>query len=843
MCRYMTFGSNGDPKAPSNSYSTKYRLEGLRSLVASAQILKVLCLDSSLQPIAIPPALMALGLPESENAKVEGRFLAAIDQRDHRVVTSQIRVARTRGIGGASVRLAGELKELVAEVAIQIFDLSESHDAIVFIIGDFKPRWGGEVVASLSQGVPMVQHHKTNALGQYFEVDSRITETVGWSPDEILGKTGASMLHDLDRDRAIQAWLAAVGGQDGTRHRCRQLTKNGDHKWIEYTYYNHLDDPDSPHMRIESLDVDSEMRALAQARVSVSQFETLAKALPVGVVQMDLKGELVFANSWIQEMTQVDGPNVASNQMLAAIKAEDVPKMRDALRRCLRLEEVDFHVRLMNFKSAEYRLCLVRCRPLLMDGEIFGMIASLEDITEATSIQNQLRSQAMTDHLTGLPNRAALIERLQDMIESQDRVAPQFACLFLDLDGFKLVNDGLGHEAGDQLLITIGQRLKSVLRPGDIVARVGGDEFVALCAWGSTREDVIRLAERLMAKVQEPIAVGNSTASVGVSVGIALQDGLDTKADVIIGNADMAMYDAKRAGGTRWAIYNDEMRQSLNQRFDLQSSMHDAIKNDEFRMHLQPLFNLQTNEVVAAEALIRWHHPIRGEISPGYFIPYVAESDLMIPLGWWIINDCCRIAAEMIATGAKDFRIGINITGTQLSEPGFANKVLATIARHGIDPFVVVLEVTETTWIDVGDQILATMQELVDAGVEIALDDFGTGYSSLNHVRDMPVQFLKIDYSYTSKLESCGATRAIVESIQDLANKLGLEIIVEGIETPEQLAIVQGMGMGSGQGYLMGRPCEEETFMELYAPLVRRERSQKATPLAEAAGHPVQNHI
>lgn len=809
------------------AYSANYRFEGLRTLAASTRISMVLCLDSALQPIAIPPELVALGLPESENVKLEDRFLAGIDSRDHRVVASQIRVARSRGIGGALVRLREDRKDAGAEVAIQIFDLTDEHDAIVFIIGHFQPRWGGEVVASTAQVSAKIQHHKTNELGQYTELDDRLSDSVGWDPAEILGRTGASMLHELDRERAIQAWLQAVGGQDGTRQRCRQLTKSGEYKWIEFTYYNHLDDPGGGYMRIETLDVDSEMRALARARVGVSQFETLAKALPVGVVQMDLKGELVFANSWVREMTQVDGPEVTSNQLLAAVNVEDVPRLRDALKRCLRLEEVDFRIRLKNFKSGEYRLCLVRCRPLIMDGEIFGMIASLEDITESTSIQNQLRNQAMTDDLTGLPNRAALIERLQEMIESPDRTTPEFACLFLDLDGFKLVNDGLGHEAGDLLLVTIGQRLKSVLRPGDIVARVGGDEFVALCAWGSTASDVVKLAERLMAKVQEPVNVGSSHASVGVSVGIALHDGRDTKADVIIGNADMAMYDAKRAGGTRWAIYNDEMRQSMNQRFDLQSSMHDAIQNNEFQMHLQPLFNLQSNEVVAAEALIRWYHPTRGEISPGYFIPYIAESDLMIPLGWWIINDCCRIASEIIAGGAKNFRIGINITGTQLSEPGFADKVLATIARHGIDPFVVVLEVTETVWIDIGDQILATMQGLVDAGVELALDDFGTGYSSLNHVRDMPVQYLKIDYSYTSKLETCGVTRSIVEAIRDLAGKLGLEIIVEGVETDEQLKIVKGMGMVNGQGYLMGRPCDEQTFVEQYAPRMKRERSEK----------------
>lgn len=258
----------------------------------------------------------------------------------------------------------------------------------------------------------------------------------------------------------------------------------------------------------------------------------------------------------------------------------------------------------------------------------------------------------------------------------------------------------------------------------------------------------------------------------------------------------------------------------MQQRFDLHQSLEHAIEHREFRMHLQPVVDLKTDRVVGAEALVRWHHPTKGLLMPGAFIEFAAQSDLMNRLGWWIINDSCRIASAVVAQSSPDFQIAINVTGKQLAEPEFAERFLEVVQLHELEPRNVCLEITETVFIEEGPLVSHALEALTEAGIDVALDDFGTGFSSLNHVRDMPVKTLKIDRSYTTRIATCPATRAIVEATRDLANKLGMRIIVEGVETTEQKEVLLSMDLGVAQGYLMARPCDEETFSADYVPLL-----------------------
>ena len=807
------------------TYTDQQRLDALADLASSVEIMAVLCLDGSFVPVELPQELEELGLGGIGPGMFEDRYLQSVDSRDHGVIATQISVAHSRGIGGGRIRLSEASGHQGVDVAVQIFDFRERNGVTLFVVGDFEPRWGGVLMAAAAPLPVRMLRHKCNEMGHYTVVDPRTERVLGWSPSDLLGADGPDLIHEDDRNRALQAWLQVLAGGEGSRQRCRHLTKEGNWRWLELTYTNYLNTHDGGYIEIQALDVEDEMEALAQARIGASQFETLARTLPVGVVQLDAFGSLVFANEWVRKKTQVDEAE-RPDALLEAVHPDDRAVLHAAIAQCLAGEEVSLELRLKNFRTQELRLCRVRSRPLIVDGEIFGVMASMEDITETVSLHDQLRAQAATDHLTGLPNRTAVTQRLQELIADSGRSNPAFACLFLDLDGFKLVNDGLGHHAGDQLLTSISERLRTAVRPSDLVARVGGDEFLVVCEWTSNQDDLIKLAQRLMVVVQRPVLINGVSANVGVSVGIALHDGQEATADVVISNADLAMYEAKRSGGARWAIFGDEMRDSMHQRFDLQRSLHEAINNGEFRMHLQPIWDLVTGDVVGAEGLVRWEHPTKGMISPGYFIPFAAESELMIPLGWWIINDCCRIAAEVVASGSPGFKISINAAGSQLSEPGFADKLLATIAAHGLQPSNVVLEITETVWIDDGQSVNQALCDLNEAGTTIALDDFGTGYSSLNHLREMPVSWLKIDSSYVREVVTCSATRSIVEVIQDLAGKLGLDIVVEGIETTEQRDLLCQMGFRLAQGYLLARPCDEETFLSTYAPLVARPARQ-----------------
>ena len=392
------------------------------------------------------------------------------------------------------------------------------------------------------------------------------------------------------------------------------------------------------------------------------------------------------------------------------------------------------------------------------------------------------------------------VQRFLDEVAERTDDPATLAVLFIDLDGFKLVNDGLGHDAGDELLIEVGTRLRSTLRPDDVVARVGGDEFVVVCPWTRGPDEVTHLAERILDRVNEPVVTGGTAASVACSIGIALHDRQPTTAEVLIGNADLAMYEAKRAGGARWELYGEELRSTMTRRFEVQRAINGGLRNDEFSLFLQPMCDLVTGDAVAAECLVRWHHPERGLVLPAQFVPIAEESDLIVTLGRWILDEACRITARIVGGGRDDFRVSVNISGRQLATDGFADELFEMLDRHDLEPRHLVLEVTETVFVDTDLSVMSVLEELTAAGTTLALDDFGTGYSSLNHLRVMPVTMLKVDSSYTADLGLQAGTTAIMETMVELSRRLGLELVVEGIETEEQLAQVCEMGLRSRPG-------------------------------------------
>jgi diguanylate cyclase (GGDEF)-like protein/PAS domain S-box-containing protein len=450
------------------------------------------------------------------------------------------------------------------------------------------------------------------------------------------------------------------------------------------------------------------------------------------------------------------------------------------------------------------------------DGAIAELVLVSRDVTERKAAELQLAHQAMHDALTGLPNRALFLDRLAHALRRRVRRGTGvLAVLFLDVDRFKVVNDSLGHGAGDLLLIDVAARLDAALRPADTVARFGGDEFTVLCEDINGELEAVAIAQRIVDLFEEPFDIDGREVFLSTSVGIALA--ADGRADAsgaadLIRDADAAMYHAKELGKARYELFDAAMRQHALRRLELENALRRAVQREELRIHLQPEIAVDGGAVVGFEALVRWEHPERGLLMPAEFVPLAEETGLIASIGEWVLRRACTEAASWAAEGLS---IAVNVSPRQLSHGDFVDLVASVLAQTGLAPGALCLELTESAVIESGPETLATLQGLKGLGVMLAIDDFGTGWSSLGHLRRFPLDVVKLDQSFVRGLGTEPQDASIAAAIISLAHALGLSIVAEGIETGEQLAMLAALGCDLGQGYLFARPAPLDAFADI----------------------------
>jgi diguanylate cyclase (GGDEF)-like protein len=463
---------------------------------------------------------------------------------------------------------------------------------------------------------------------------------------------------------------------------------------------------------------------------------------------------------------------------------------------------------------------------MLDDPVVEGIVANVQDVTDRKRAEDELRHQAFHDGLTGLANRGLLVDRIEQAVRRAGRRGVDPAVIYLDLDGFKGVNDRYGHDGGDQLLRAVGQRLTATVRSEDTVARLGGDEFAVLIDENHEEAaEATTTAERILQALTAPVEVAGHEVRISASLGVAAGS-VGCTADELLRNADLAMYQAKGAGKGRVVVYDEAMGSEAGEMVLLEADLARALADEQMEVHYQPVVELASERVVGFEALLRWQHPRLGRIAPDRFIPIAEANGLIVEIGRWVLETACATAARWQGPGddGPDVTMAVNLSARQVASDGIVDDVRRALAGSGLAPSALVLEMTETALVEDPVSAASRLQALSDLGVRIAIDDFGTGYSSLAYLRQFPIDILKIDRSFVDTITEPGDLPPIVRGLLDLGHTLDLEIVAEGIERGTQRDGLRRESCDLGQGFLFSAavPAEEAERL-LHAATARRQ--------------------
>jgi len=453
------------------------------------------------------------------------------------------------------------------------------------------------------------------------------------------------------------------------------------------------------------------------------------------------------------------------------------------------------------------------------DGRVRYFIAQCHDVTARRRFEQELAHRALHDPLTGLPNRALFLDRLRHALVRLRRHRGEIAVLFVDLDRFKLVNDALGHRMGDEVLMEAARRLSEAARAEDTVARFGGDEFTILCE-AADEEAAREVAERVLEQFACPFSQDDHEFHLSASVGVRIGGPETGDPDILLRDADIALYAAKEHGRARLELFDPASSTAGVDALMTEQALRLALRHGELCLHYQPSVDLDTGRINGVEALVRWQHPQRGLIPPGEFIPIAEETGLIVPMGEWVLREACtQLAAwRRAGTVASDIRVAVNVSARQLSSPGLAEAVSEALELAELDPCALCLEITESAVVQDPGVALRSLRAIKDLGVFIALDDFGVGFSSLSQIRDLPpVDVIKLDRSFTAGLGQNDSDGAVVTAVLSLARSLGLTAVAEGVETSDQLGRLRGLGWDVGQGFYFAKPQAPDDIEQLLA--------------------------
>ncbi len=539
---------------------------------------------------------------------------------------------------------------------------------------------------------------------------------------------------------------------------------------------------------------------------SEEKFRQLSTVSPVGIFQVDLEHKITYVNNRWSQITGMEQPHVSLENWLSRIRIQD---RRRALKAwsALMQHHQDFVVEVGFEKGEDITWSIIEAS-VLHDGkgEVYGYMGAISDITDLKNAQLQMETLAFFDPLTGLSNRRLFIDRLEKAVSESRRRSTFIALLFIDLDQFKRINDSLGHEAGDQLLVEIARRLETSVRESDTVSRIGGDEFTVLLSDIDSSNGVRHICEKILTRLGKPIAINNQEVITTVSIGITLGPSDGDTGSTLMRNADMAMYQAKAMGRNNYQFFSEDMNQEMMGYLEIEKNLRASIKaQDEFVIFYQPKTNLSDGEFIGAEALIRWLPKGKDMISPDRFIPIAEESGLIVPIGKWVLRESCMQIKRLIDLGVwpEHAKVAVN-SARQFSDPELIHHIQETLQLTGCPVSILELEITESTLMGDVESAILTMRHIKEIGISIAIDDFGTGYSSLSYLKRFPID------SFVMDIPKDRNDMEITAAVIAMAHKLHLKVVAEGIETQAQLDFLKDNHCEYGQGYYIAKPMPME---------------------------------
>ncbi len=709
-----------------------------------------------------------------------------------RDVIAAIRGAQESGEAHTVFRLDG------VKWFYSVVDLPETGSLLTI----FDPADGlGEQVQRSRSATDAVFRLTCDGASNVLSVDDAFCEAIGVRPEELQGRPVRQFLHPDSRADGLEGWFEALEHGTATRRLLfASDPENGRSGWYQVTCSFRDDSPESD-VDMVLVDVTSDVRAAEQLREREADLRTMAATVPMGIFRATRSGKLLYQNARLAEVFGLDTSE--SIPVDRVVTLDDEPAL-DALTRMLSASpEAVLDTQLTVDDQVRY----VRLRVQVVQntaGE-FDIVGSAEDLTVEIERKVRLESEALTDPVTGAANRRSLELTLDEAISSWSAEAP-VAVLLCDLDGFKQVNDSLGHEAGDAVIAEVASRLQQMCRQSDMVARLGGDEFVVLAREMPDYDHAMEFAERILPALRKPFHFEDSIIELSGSIGVAMSSPESTVLS-ILQMADHAMYEAKRSGRNQARPYHSPDATNALSPLALRRDLRKAITEDSLDLAFQPIYGLDTDRYQSAEALLRWNHPTQGWISPSVVIPIAEQSGLIRDLGDWVITTAIGSASLVNrgATFADAIRVGVNISAIQLGRPELIDSVQAALEFHGVPPQSIAFELTESYLIDQVDNARQTLDALSDLGITLAIDDFGTGYATLDYLLSMPIDAVKIDPTFTERLSNPRAL-TMVKGLTNACRELDMEVIIEGVENEQQLEWAREAGATHAQGYHLGHP-------------------------------------